>query len=67
MRRDLIRRLKVLEGKKAGDARPPKPMLPAWLLEDLVEQGAWLDADGQLDLAWLQAPRGSEGPLCGVR
>jgi hypothetical protein len=57
MRRDLIRRLIALEAS-APDVRVGKTMLPAWLLEDLVNQGARLDARGQLDLAWLLGESG---------
>ena len=62
MRRDLIRRLEALEGRLIEGARPWKSMLPAWLLEDLVNKGARLTARGDLDLAWLRE-RGESGGL----
>ena len=55
MRHVLLRRLKTLEMKHAEDARPRKAMLPAWLLETLVAQGAKLTERGELDLNWLAA------------
>jgi hypothetical protein len=61
MRRDLIRRLEALEGRMLEEARPRKSGLPAWLLEKLVNQGARLDARGQLDLAWLREQGQSGG------
>ena len=63
MRRDLIRRLIALEAS-ARIVAPGKTMLPAWLVESLVEQGARLDARGQLDLAWLRDCGESGGLTC---
>jgi hypothetical protein len=56
MRNSLIRRLIALEAS-ARIVGPGKTMLPAWLVESLVEQGARLDARGQLDLTWLRERR----------
>jgi hypothetical protein len=63
MRRDLIRTLIALEAS-ARIVAPGKPMLPAWLLEDLVNQGARLTASGELDLAWLRDCGESGGLTC---
>jgi hypothetical protein len=63
MRRDLIRRLVALE-TSARSSGPGKAMLPAWLIESLVEQGARLDARGDLDLTWLREHGQSGGVPC---
>ena len=66
MRRDLIRRLVALEAI-ALDVRVGKTMLPAWLLESLVEQGARLDERGGLDLSWLGTYGESESCECSAK
>jgi len=64
MRRILVRRLEALEGRLIEGARPRKSMLLAWLLVDLVNQGARLTASGELDLAWLRDCGESGGLTC---
>jgi len=63
MRRDLIRRLVALE-KSTRSSGPGKAMLPGWLIESLVEQGARFDARGDLDLSWLREQGQSGGIPC---
>ena len=64
MRNSLIRRLIALETSVRSSGRPGKSMLPAWLIESLVEQGARLDASGDLDLTWLRERGQSGGVPC---
>ena len=59
----LIRRLIALE-TSVRSSGPGKSMLPAWLIESLVEQGARLDARGDLDLSWLREQGQSGGVQC---
>ena len=63
MRHSLIRRLIALEASTRS-VGPGKTMLPAWLLESLVEQSARLDARGDLDLSWLRERVESGGVSC---
>jgi len=63
MRNSLIRRLIALE-TSARSSGPGKAILPAWLIESLVEQGARVDARGDLDLSWLGEQEQSGGVPC---
>ncbi len=46
MTRNLSSRLKTLEAKVPDQTRPPKAILPAWLLESLRHQGIRVERAG---------------------
>jgi hypothetical protein len=50
----LRHRLEQLEVRHTAIDRVVKQMLPSWLLAEYVKRGALLDAEGRLDLSYLQ-------------
>jgi hypothetical protein len=46
MRSALLGRLKALEAKSPDPTESQKPLLPAWLTEELEKQGVRFDASG---------------------
>ena len=50
MRRQIQVRLKMLEQRLPKTAEPTKAVLPAWLVEQLQNQGIPFHADGRPDL-----------------
>jgi hypothetical protein len=46
MMRNLSSRLKTLEAKVPDQTRPPKAILPAWLIERLRQQGIRVERAG---------------------
>jgi hypothetical protein len=49
----LRQRIEQLEARHASIRQPVKRMLPGWLIEEFVQQGARLDVYGNLDLSSL--------------
>jgi hypothetical protein len=66
MRETILKRLKALETRRVEAGRPRKPMLPGWLLENLVGQGYKLNAHGELDLDLIEQ-HGAELKAAGLR
>jgi len=50
----LRRRIEQLEAWHASVRGVVKQMLPSWLLEEFVKQGACLDVNGRLNLSSLR-------------
>ena len=50
MRRHLYARLKALEDRAPEAAKPPKAVLPGWLVEDLGKHGVCFDGSGRPDM-----------------
>jgi DNA recombination-dependent growth factor C len=49
----LRQRIEQLEARHASIRQTVKRMLPGWLIEEFVQQGARLDVSGNLDLSSL--------------
>ena len=49
----LRQRIEQLEARYASVRQKVKRMLPGWLIEEFVQQGARLDVSGNLDLSSL--------------
>ena len=58
MRRELLSRLRALEAKMPEPTKPGKRQLPDWLVKGCVEQGARVDASGNLNLESIKGLSG---------
>ena len=55
MHQRLNLRLKALEKRLPDGSKPPKALLPEWLMEDLRQQGIRFDASGRPEKSSIEA------------